>query len=66
MVVVGHFPVEEEFYQNNAQRRPDNRQGIDQFEEVFSQKTEVMDQKTGKFHPRLVQPVKNKVEAYPA
>jgi len=66
LVVVGQFPVEQEFYQNNPQCRPDNRQGIDQFEEIFSQKTEVLDQKTGKFHPRLVQPVKNKVEAYPA
>ena len=61
----GQFPVEEEFYQNNPQCRPDNWQGVDQFEKVFSQETEVMDQETGKLHPRLVQPVKNKVDTHP-
>ena len=62
----GQFPVEEEFYQNNPQCRPDNGQGVDQFKKVFSQESEVMDQETGKLHPGLVQPVKNKVDAHPA
>jgi len=58
-LVVGQFPIEKEFYHNNPQCRPDNWQGVDQFENVFPHETKVMDQETGKLHSGLVQPVKN-------